>query len=220
MVCFFCLVNPSNSITQVSNVRRNASLVELGIVGDELPMPKVPSLKLFQGSTYQKLTGVQFDIFVVRPKFHQTDLNVARGSKQQKHTKTILWFDRPQETVVRNAILKILSFQIGNFPFWHHARTMSSKRNTDRCHGPKTFHNPPDPQHGNLKICKHPNVTSNFNRFSKPGFKKQFKHVQSGSKNSLSNKIDFWTWPVAVRGVLAMNFPSNTSSKKKNHHAG
>ena len=50
---FFSLVNPSNSITQVSNVRRNASLVELGIVGDELPMPKVPSLKLFQGSTYQ-----------------------------------------------------------------------------------------------------------------------------------------------------------------------
>jgi len=25
---------------------------------------------------------------------------------------------------------------------------------------------------------------------------------------------DFWTWPVAVRGVLAMNFPSYTGSKK------
>ena len=59
MFVFFGVVNPSKNITQVSDVRVNASLVELGIVGDELPTPKVPSLKLFQGSTSQNLTGVQ-----------------------------------------------------------------------------------------------------------------------------------------------------------------
>jgi hypothetical protein len=44
------------------------------------------------------------------------------------------------------------------------------------------------------------------------------QNVSYGSMNSPLN-TDFWTWPVAVRGVLEMNFPSYTGSKK-NHHAG
>jgi hypothetical protein len=202
------VVNHSLTITQVSNAQRNASLVELGIVGDELPTPKVPSLKTV--SRFQKAKGMQFYSFV---EFHQTQFYVPRG----RTTKTIMCIkkNRPQETVVRIAVLKILNFQIGNFLIWHHARTMSSKCNTDGCHGPKTFHNPPDPQHGNLKVSE-PKWNSTFNKKSVSNLGLQ--NVSYGSMNSPLN-TDFWTWPVAVRGVLAMNFPSYTGSKK-NHHAG
>lgn len=79
----FCLgvVNHSLTITQVSNAQRNASLVELGIVGDELPTPKVPSLKTV--SRFQKAKGMQFYSFV---EFHQTQFYVPRG----RTTKTIM----------------------------------------------------------------------------------------------------------------------------------